>query len=104
MDESQRAYTRIIYGQKSSLLISIPSQIARRLDLKAGQSILVGESEGKIIIKPMDAKLAKKDLKVDVTDKALTGNRPASKQETKSEYENPLDDPDFNPLEKLRIK
>ncbi len=107
MESSQRAYPRVIYKNKKSLLINIPKQIAYRMDLAPGQYVLVGTSDGVIIVKPMDAKLAKKDLRAELAPEGMPEKKgsPAEKgREKKPKYEDPFDDPDFDPLEKLRIK
>ena len=99
VDKSQKAYPRTVIKQGNSLLVNIPSHIVHKLGIQAGQFILVGENDGLVIIKPMDIKLAKKDLKTDSFDMNQSKN-----PNSKKKYDNPLDDPDFNPLDRLEIK
>ena len=64
MEQSQKAYPRKVQRQINSLCVNIPSTIINRLEITSGQYVLVGLSDGIILVKPMEAKLAKKDLKV----------------------------------------
>ena len=105
MKSSQKAYPRNIQYNSGSLMITIPSTIAHKFELKKGQMVMVGYSNDLIIIKPTDVKLAKKDLRVSLAD--ILEEKPESeesKDNSKPKYDNPLDDPDFNPLDRLEIK
>ncbi len=96
-----------MWKQEHSLVISIPVHIVRSLGLEAGRELLVGESDGLIIAKPTESKLSKKDLKADLTPESRQEKGKTLEDKTqvkKSKYEDPFDDPDFDPLEKLRIK
>ncbi len=106
MEPSQKAYRRMIWKQNHSLVISIPAHIVRSLNLEAGQELLMGESDGLIIAKPTESKLSKKDLKADLTpgSQQEKGETPEDKTPEKKKYDDPFDDPDFDPLAKLRIK
>ena len=98
MEQSQKAYPRKVVRQGHSLCVNIPSTIINRLEITSGQYVLVGLSDGIILVKPMEAKLAKKDLKVshDTTS--------PEKETLGKKRDSPRDDPDYNPLERLRIK
>ena len=100
MKSEQKIHVRKFQRTRSSLLLTVPSDIVSSLDLRKGQSALIGESEGKIIIKPTEIKLTRKDLKVDDIDEDMVKNQ----NPDKPKYDNPLDDPDFNPLDRLEIK
>ena len=64
MEQRQKAYPRNVQYNSGSLMVCILSAIAGRLGLEKGQTILVGRSDDLIIVKPMEAKLARKDLKI----------------------------------------
>ena len=98
MEQKQKAYPRNIQYISGSLMVCIPSTIAGRFGLKKGQTVLVGCSDDLIIVKPMEVKLARKDLKIphDALD--------AEKKPTVKKHDRKPDDPNYNPLERLRIK
>ncbi len=62
MEENQVVYPRNIQHVSGSFMMNIPSPIARKLRLVKGQCIMVGESDGRIIIKPVDMGVAKRIL------------------------------------------
>ena len=64
MEQSQKAYPRKVVKLGNSLFVNIPSAIINRLEITSGHYVLVGLSDGIILVKAMEAKLAKKDLKI----------------------------------------
>ena len=98
MEQSQKAYPRKVVKLGNSLFVNIPSAIINRLEITSGQYVLVGLSDGIILVKPMEAKLAKKDLKVSYDTTSPEKETPGKK------HDSPRDGHDYNPLERLRIK
>ena len=109
---------RKIQFRHKSYVVTIPLQIIHSLGIRKNQYVRFAVSRNKIVIKPVEYNITKKDLTEANRDSALLDESESKdsgyrkdlakalgrQDEDKPKYDNPFDDPNFDPLKKLRLK
>ena len=109
---------RKIQIRNGSYVVTIPLQIIHSLGIQKNQYVRFAVSKNKIVIKPVEYNITKRDLSEANRDSALLDESESKdsgyrkdlakalgrQDEDKPKYDNPFDDPNFDPLKKLRLK
>ena len=111
MAPDRDVYCRKTYRRNSSLMVTIPIPLAKRLGIVSGQLMKITERDGALVYEPSDLspKAGRpRPERPDKAPKAPKDTEPdtpvqATRSKAGGKHKVDLDDPDFNPISRLAL-